>query len=593
MVSLVLLGAIAGLILGDDVLWVAVEWSPPPYIGFFHRSPYGLAVVTALLAAAPVKAAALWIILRPPEPGPLSGRERALRLLLYLAVADGLVLWAPISWISDAAGAAFQLALWAAIDTLLLLVIRWRSRVLRAVAGVMFACELALAVVDLLGSLGLTDAGYGTVYTVGSIVAALATTALTVAGQWRDGRWSRGTLGAGWLSTVSVASAYPVFFVGGSDFEGPLVWIVVTDVIRLTGALYLAATAREMPVAPVPSASGRRSRGRAYRAAVAALALLPIAVLVQPEEHARRTFTGAAEDCYDRPESGDLDPARREAVFLCLAREGSQGTPPMFPDSMPDQAILAYGRALCRTQDPAKQQALLREAGSPRAEWGADPWDLVYVCPEIVGKTHPDLLRSSEERKQAEIDYVAEHNATCRDPWPRTKGVVQATAYYFLFVDGDPGYLVYDPADEQGEGEDRTMDELYQKGNKTGLGVTPTAVLVGHVADVTGLCLTVKAFRKAPPPRTGGWDTVHEVPITTRGGRLTVPEMDGGEVGAGAPMPNLAINGKGRYRLRVYVRVTRGGEEEHLVVVYPGSSRKRLDLKSLYGRRNSRAQGQD
>ena len=70
-------------------------------------------------------------------------------------------------------------------------------------------------------------------------------------------------------------------------------------------------------------------------------------------------------------------------------------------------------------------------------------------------------------------------------------------------------------------------------------------------------------------------------PLTNhrRSGRLTVPYMgEGGEVGAGAPMPNLAIAGKGRYRLRVYVRVD-AGEEQHLVVVFPGTSRKRLGLK--------------
>jgi hypothetical protein len=43
-------------------------------------------------------------------------------------------------------------------------------------------------------------------------------------------------------------------------------------------------------------------------------------------------------------------------------------------------------------------------------------------------------------------------------------------------------------------------------------------------------------------------------------------------------MPNLAIAGEGRYRLRVYVRVDDAGQEQHLVVVFPGVSRKRLKL---------------
>ncbi|MGN9785413.1 hypothetical protein ACTMTF_28595 [Nonomuraea sp. ZG12] len=43
-------------------------------------------------------------------------------------------------------------------------------------------------------------------------------------------------------------------------------------------------------------------------------------------------------------------------------------------------------------------------------------------------------------------------------------------------------------------------------------------------------------------------------------------------------MPNLAIAGKGGYRLRAYVRISDAGEK-HLVVVFPGASRKRLKLK--------------
>ncbi|MEV4549516.1 hypothetical protein [Nonomuraea wenchangensis] len=170
----------------------------------------------------------------------------------------------------------------------------------------------------------------------------------------------------------------------------------------------------------------------------------------------------------------------------------------MFPDSMSDQAILAYGRELCRAKDRDEQEAILTRAGSARPSWGVDPWDLVHVCPEIIGATHPELLRSTEETQAANDAYVAEENAKCRDPWPR---------------------------------------------------------------------------------RTAGWQEVEEVPIVSRTGRLTVPEMDGDEVGAGAPMPNLAIKGKGRYRLRVYVRTDAAGEEQHLVVVFPGTSKKRLTLK--------------
>ncbi|MFC7585305.1 hypothetical protein ACFQYP_17410 [Nonomuraea antimicrobica] len=315
------------------------------------------------------------------------------------------------------------------------------------------------------------------------------------------------------------------------------------------------------------------------RVAVAAVTVLPIIALVHPEQHARLTYTGWSMDCYERHSFGDLKPAERDAAFLCRARSTEGGVPPMFPDSLSDQAILAYGRALCRTEGRDEQEAILTRAGSARPAWGADPWDLVYVCPQIIGTTHPELLRSTAETEAANAAYIAEKNAKCRDPWPRTKGVVQATANYFLFVDGDPGYLVHDPEDEAADkAAEQAMDRIYD--DSTQIGVAGSAALIGHLGDVVDLCLTVKAFRTAPPQRTAGWYQVNEVSIVSRSGRLTVPEMgEGGEVGAGAPMPNLAIAGKGRYRLRVYMRVDDAGEEQHLVVVFPGASRKRLNLK--------------
>jgi hypothetical protein len=344
--------------------------------------------------------------------------------------------------------------------------------------------------------------------------------------------------------------------------------------VWLVSTVWIAATARELP-AEVRPADLPPARRRVIRVAVAAVAVLPIIALIHPEQTPHLTYTGWSMDCYDRPSFGDLKPAERDAAFLCRARSTEGGVLPMFPDGLSDQQILAHGRALCRTKDRDEQEAILTRAGSARPAWGADPWDLVYVCPEIVGATHPELLRSTTETEAANTAYIAEENAKCRDPWPRTKGVVQATAKYFLFVDGDPGYLVHDP---EGEDAEEATDKVYD--DNALIGVAGSAVLIGHVADVVDLCLTVKAFRTAPPQRTAGWVQVNEVPIVSRSGRLTVPEMgEGGEVGAGAPMPNLAIAGKGRYRLRVYVRVDDAGEEQHLVVVFPGASRKRLELK--------------
>ncbi|MEU6711924.1 hypothetical protein ABZ897_10660 [Nonomuraea sp. NPDC046802] len=574
--GLVLVGAVAGLVLGDAWLWVAVEWSPPGYADFNTRGGLDTPTTVALLVAALVKAALLWLILRAPAPGPLDRRAKALRRLLYLAVAYALVLWYPIALLPDAVDAAFQLVLWTAIDVLYLLVIRWRSRMLRAAAGAMFAVELAGMANELLDELDLPEFASGDIVALGLMLGGVAATIITVVGQRRDGRWSRGTQAAGWLSVAVYALVIPLNFLIGRISSGNLAMLVMMDAMGLVSTVWIAATARELPTEDRP-ADVPPARRRVNRLAVAAVTVLPIIALIHPEQAAHLTYTGGSMECYDRPSFGDLKPAEREAAFLCRVQSTDGGVPPMFPDSLSDQAILAYGRALCRTKDRDEQQAILTRAGSARATWGADPWDLVYVCPEIVGATHPDLLRSTRETEAANTAYIAEENAKCRDPWPRTKGVVQATAKYFLFVDGDPGYLVQDPEDEAAEeAAEQAMDKVYD--DNTLIGVAGSAVLIGHVEDVVDLCLTVKAFRTAPPRRTAGWDQVNEVPIVSRSGRLAVPEMGEGEVGAGAPMPNLAIAGKGRYRLRVYVRAGDAGEE-HLVVVFPGASRKRLKLK--------------
>ncbi|GGO07280.1 hypothetical protein GCM10010116_14590 [Microbispora rosea subsp. aerata] len=82
----------------------------------------------------------------------------------------------------------------------------------------------------------------------------------------------------------------------------------------------------------------------------------------------------------------------------------------------------------------------------------------------------------------------------------------------------------------------------------------------------------MKAFDSAPPPRVKGWEQVAEVGVVSRGGRLEAPSCEGGDQGAGRPLPNPALKGPGRCRLRVYSRVNGEAGEEHLIVVFPGRS---------------------
>ncbi|TQS29976.1 hypothetical protein [Microbispora sp. KK1-11] len=179
----------------------------------------------------------------------------------------------------------------------------------------------------------------------------------------------------------------------------------------------------------------------------------------------------------------------------------------------------------------------------------------------------PEATRPEDGARADHESYVAEANARCRDPWPRLRARRQGTAAYFLFEGG--GYGVYDPEDTtQGEDPYASVDDGF-------LGAAGSSAVVMTYGENEPMCLTVKAFGSAPPLRLKGWAQAAEIGLVSRSGRLEVPSYaDGGDEGAGARLPNLAVKGPGRYRLRVYAR---GGEgaEEHLVVVFPGRSAKK------------------
>ncbi|TYB64242.1 hypothetical protein FXF51_21120 [Nonomuraea sp. PA05] len=256
----------------------------------------------------------------------------------------------------------------------------------------------------------------------------------------------------------------------------------------------------------------------------------------------------------------------RERAFLCLVRDAGG---PMFPPGEPDQALLGRGRALCAQPGWRRADEWLRSGDFTINLHGLDS-ALVFLCPDAVGGA---ALRPSDELLAAdEADYVAASNAACRDPWPRTRARAQGTAAYFTSEGG--GYHLADDRDPANEdGVEHDYDGLLAAGE--------TGVAVRTIGG-RGLCVTVKAFGEAPPLRLKGWQEVAEVGVTSRSGRLAVPVLrPGGEEGAGRALPNLAIDGPGHYRVRVYARADADSAgmlpaEWHLIVVHPGRSRKEV-----------------
>jgi hypothetical protein len=269
-------------------------------------------------------------------------------------------------------------------------------------------------------------------------------------------------------------------------------------------------------------------------------------------------------------EFDDTRMADRERAFLCLVRDAGG---PMFPDDESDQALLAYGRALCAQPNWKRTDEWLRSQDRTINMHGLDS-ALVFLCPDVIGGS--DLMPSDEQMVKEEADYIAASNAACHDPWPKARARKQGTAAYFTSEGG--GYHLADDADpDNQDGVERDYDGLLTAG-ETGVGIETTRE--------TTVCVTVKAFGKAPPLRLKGWEEVAEVGVTSRSGRLTVPTMQpGGVEGAGRALPNLAIKGPGHYRVRVYARADEDAvsmlpAEWHLIVVYPGRSKKEVVHRS-------------
>ena len=469
-----------------------------------RRDGFDTLTTAALLVAALVKAALLWLILRAPVPGPLDRRAKALRRLLYLAAAYALVLWYPIALLPYVVDAAFQLALWTAIYVLYLLVIRWRSRMLRAAAGAMFAVELAGMANELLDELDLPELGSGGIVELGLMLGGVAAIIITIVGQRRDGRWSRGTQVAGWLSVGVYALVIPLDILFERISSGTLAMPVVMDAVGLISIVWIAATARELPTEDRP-ADLPPARRRVIRVAVAAVAVLPIIALIHPEQTPHLTYTGWSMDCYDRPSFGDLKPAERDAAFLCRARSTEGGVPPMFPDSLSDQADPRVRAGAVPYEGPRRAGGD-SDAGRERAaRLGRGP---VGPRLRLPGDRRRDPSRAAaveprrRRRRTPPTSPRRTRSAATRGPGRRASSRPRPTTS--CSSTAIPAIWSTTPRTKP---PTRRRSGRWTRCTTTthDIGVARSSVLIGHVEDVIDLCLTVKAFRTAPPQRTAGW----------------------------------------------------------------------------------------
>ncbi|MER7209213.1 hypothetical protein ABT340_19300 [Streptosporangium sp. NPDC000239] len=516
---------------------------------------------------------ALWQILRGPalpRAGALPRDVVWLRRLLYTDVAGDLLLWELLDEVSGVAEYVARWAVWAA--TMFLLV--------RALAGVSARFRVIALGLGLTGVLAAALRPFAEIPLTASFLvamAALGCKVMIIAGQRRDRRFSAVTVGIGWTALL-VPQVYSLLQIGRVAFDGLSLAVHALDGLLVVWA---ARTAHELaaPGQGVPAPG----TGRTPRLIAAAFVLALPAAVVGAEEDARLTYTAADEGCRDRLRPATaLGPEERRRSFLCLARSETFAANAMFPERLADQRVLAHGAQLCALPGDRERNALHERAGGT-----ADAIELAaaleYLCPGIVARQTADAHRRQAERDLQEARWKAEANARCDDPWPGTRARWQGTAAYMLPEGG--GYAVFDdrddsaggPGDIYGDGDEvADIFDAVEDGFVDVVGSSAAIVTRGDSA----MCLTVKAFDRAPPLRLTGWDQVVEVGIASRSGRLIVPTYpEGGDGGAARPLPDLAVAGPGHYRLRIYARTLPWDEndpeaplEEHLLVVHPGRS---------------------
>ncbi|MFB9527213.1 hypothetical protein [Nonomuraea roseola] len=523
----------------------------------------------------------LWQVLRGPALPRTEGLARSvvwLRRLLYAGVAGDLVGWELVEELSGTAANVASLLLWA--TTVILLT--------RVVCGVSAWFRLIALALGLTGALApalllfLSDPDHQTISLLG--LASLGWTVMILIGQRRDGRWSNATITIGRIALVVPLALPALGLAVQSEWlltEGPE---LVVNALGMLTTVWLARTAHELarPASrPAAETATRPAAGHRPLLSVAVALALPL-VVVGAEEGAQLSFTGADEDCLEQIGSyADTRPRDRQQAFLCLARDDTPTGTAMFSEDLPDQRILAHGRKLCAVPGAEERQALLRRAGG-QASTGELSDALEFLCPDVIARQRAEeareQARQERERKRELATWEAEMNARCTDPWPKPRARRQGTAAYLLFEGG--GYAVYDDRDStEGPGGDifKAIDDGF-------IDAAGSSAAITTDGENEPMCITVKAFGAAPPLRLKGWDRVVEVGVVSRSGRLVVPPYpEGGDSGAIRPLPNLAVDGPGRYRMRVYARTFEWDEndpdapiEEHLIVIYPGSSTKTI-----------------
>ncbi|MFD8531444.1 hypothetical protein ACFV0L_28895 [Streptosporangium canum] len=567
--AVVVFGVIAAVSGDGEVVWwlVVRRWWRPLEPGWY---------VLPLVLLGGMQGWALWQILRGRTAGQDVAPDRHVRrlrrvLYAYLAIrlTFYLVFFLPSPWWVDIARDVVRLAL----VVLFHRVLAGTPRALRFVA-------LAAGTLGVVGSIGEEVLDELDVHAVEQIFDLLGLSgwlwwlwmALILVAQARDGRWGRVTV---WSGAASMALAFLVMplALGLSGGFGYPVFTVITSVsaVRTTLMLvWLARSAHDLagPYAgAVPHQEGPApARARLGRwplpvAAVALLSLLPAA------DHARGPFTSRSDCERARSTVGEYGqhvesrPMTGEMAFVCEVR-GADGS--SFMQSTPDLALVAYGHRLCGvyTRNDPREIARVREAG------GVDVRGLTHTLAEICPRAAA-IVKAAIDAEDREIaEREAEEQRKC-DAAPRHRPLIRPESASVRRQPLWTDYGVLEAYEEDGYNDpfEDGLDELLEKNGL--VAALPGHLMISIYADPR-VCVTTETYRRRPPVETKGWHHVVEVGYHSPTGEIKLRDAMGGP-----ELPDLAVRGKGHYRIRVhYAWLPWKGEkyagQRLLIMAYPG-----------------------
>ncbi|MFF4776687.1 hypothetical protein ACFY05_27890 [Microtetraspora fusca] len=318
------------------------------------------------------------------------------------------------------------------------------------------------------------------------------------------------------------------------------------------------AAAALLLLAALPGSVGR-PHSRLRVAATVAAAAAPLCFLSVADQGGGPVTT--ARECAGRWERG-TEPAAPtgEKAFICATR-GATGMLKVAPD-LPDRFLVAYGRRLCDVHTRNDPAELTRVHRTDKVQVRDLSHALAEICPSAAA-----VVAAEQERQDRETREWAEARrrvcATARRHRPRIRPVSRVVQWDPVTMVDYGALEAYEPdiAGEEFEASDPSYaDDL--------LTVRPGFLGLGVDSDAP-LCVTTETYDRRPPVETTGWQRVVEVGYLSVSGEIRLAHPLGGD-----SLPNLAVRGKGHYRIRIHYSWERSKDgvrdrQRLLIMSYP------------------------